>query len=493
MKLQVKFLKWSAGIPVAILNEKTASQIGVRAQDRIAIETNSGNPKKFFTIIDTVKSLAKEGEIIVSSELKEMLNLKENQEVDVNIASLPKSILSIQKKLNKQSLNEVEIAEIIKDITNNFLSEAEIALFVSAMYKQGMTMKETIFLIKAILKTGKTLKFKGKYVADKHSIGGIPGNRTTPLVVSICVAAGLTMPKSSSRAITTSAGTADVIETIARVDFTREEIKKIVQKTNACLVWGGGLGLVPADSKIIRIEKTLKIDPEAQLLASIMAKKIAMGSKYILIDIPYGVGAKVTKERGLKLKKKFEYLGKYFNKKLICILTDGSQPIGNGVGPALELLDILKILDPTKRGPRDLEDKALLLSGKLLEMTGKAKKGKGPILAMDMLDSGKALEKFKEIIKAQGGNINRIPIAKYSKTIFFKKSGKIIQLENKLINSLARVLGCPADKAAGLYLYHHVGDEVKKKDKFVTLFSESKQRLKEGIKFLKQNQIVILR
>ena len=488
MELKIKLLKWSAGLPVAMLNKKTAEEIGVYTKDRISIKTISKHPKEISTIVDIVGGLVEKNEIAVSSELKKRLGLRIGQKVIVNLAPTSKSMAFIKKKLNKKPLSQREISEIIKDVVNNSLSEVEIALFVSAMYKQGMSMKETIYLINAILKTGNRLKLKNKSLVDKHSIGGIPGNRTTPIIVSICAAAGLTMPKTSSRAITTAAGTADVIETIAKIEFSIDELKKILKKTKACLVWGGALGMVPADSKIIQVERVLKIDPEAQLLASIISKKLAIGSKYILIDIPYGKNAKVNKPKALVLKKKFEQLGKYFNKKLECVLTDGSQPIGNGIGPALELIDILKVLDPKKQAPGDLEKKSLFLAGKLLEMTGKAKKGKGIELAKEILYSGKAFEKFKQIIKAQKGNLKKIKPAKFKINILAKKQGKVFEIDNNKINSLARITGCPASKFSGVYIYLHVGDKVKKGGKLLTIYSESKSRLKEAVKFYKDKK-----
>ena len=488
MKLKIKLLKWSAGLPVAMLDKKTAKKIGVHTKDRIFIKTHL---KEISTIIDTIEGLVGKNEIAVSSELKKRLGLKIGQKVEVGLGPTPKSMIFIKKKLNKKSLSEKEINEIINDIVNNSLSEPEIALFVSAMYKQGMTLKETIYLINAILKSGNKLALKNRFVVDKHSIGGIPGNRTTPIVVSICAAAGLVTPKTSSRAITSAAGTADVIETIAKVEFSIKELKKIVKKTNACIVWGGALGMVPADSRIIKIEKILKIDPDAQLLASIMSKKLAVGSKYILIDIPYGKTAKVNKTRALSLKKKFEQLGKHFKKKLKVILTDGSQPIGNGIGPALELVDIIKVLDSKKRGPRDLEKKSLFLSGKLLEMTGKTKKGIK--LAEEILYSGKAFKKFKQIIKAQKGNLKKIGSAKFKKDILSKKTGKIFEINNKKINSLARVAGCPVDKFAGLYLYFHIGEKIKKREKLLTIYSESNSRLKHAIKFYEKEKPIKVR
>jgi len=491
MELKIKFLKWSTGVPVAMLNEKTARKIGIHALDRVLIKTTKKNSKSISTITNTIEGLVGKNEIAVSSELKTRLGLKEGQKVDVKISSTPNSVFYIKKKLDGKKLSQKEVTEIISDIVSNSLSEPEVALFVSAMYDKGMSMKETTFLINAILETGNKLNYKKGLMADKHSIGGIPGNRTTPIVVSICASAGLVMPKTSSKAITSAAGTADVIEAIADVDFSIEDIKKILNKTNACLTWGGSLEIVPADSKIIKVEKLLKLDPRAQLLASIMSKKLAMGAKYILIDIPYGKGAKVSHKEGLELKKQFEYLGRYFNKKLKCVLTKGSEPIGNGIGPILELRDILEILSPEEDGPKDLERKSLFLAGEILEMTEKAKKGEGVELARSILYSGDALKKFEEIIKAQGGRLRSMNPGKFKKDILSQKAGKIKEIKNKEINSLARVSGCPVSKRSGLYLHFHVGDSVKKGEKILTIYSESKSRLDEAVKYYEDNKPII--
>jgi len=483
MELKVKILNWSAGIPVAMLNESTANLIGVKTNGRISVKTISKEPKSVSTIVDIAKTLVGKKQIAVSTELKERLSLKNGQNVDIDLSVNPKSLSFIKNKMNGKRLSQKEITEIIFDITRNSFSDAEIALFISAMYDKGMNMQETIYLINAILNSGQRLKWNGKFVADKHSIGGIPGNRTTPLVVAICAAGGLIMPKSSSRAITTAAGTADVIETIAKVEFSMKELKKIVKKTGACLIWGGSLEIVPADEKIISIEKMLNIDPESQLLASIMSKKLALGANYILIDIPYGKTAKVDKKKGEELKKKFEYLGKYFKKKIQVVLTKGDEPIGNGVGPVLEIFDILKILKRSENRALDLEKKSVFLSGKLFELTGKAEKGKGEKMALEILNSGRALKKFSEIIKAQGGTVDHLKPAKFKKNILANKNGAIKEIDNKKINSLARIAGSPLDKAAGLYLYKHVGEKIKKGEKILTIYSESKSRLKESLRF----------
>jgi AMP phosphorylase len=496
MELKIKLLNWSTGFPVVMLNKKTAEKLGIYSKDRIFIETHSGKHQKISSIVDTIEDLITENEIAVSSELQKALNLKKGERVDISLAPMSKSLEYIKRKLDGKELSREELRVIINDLVKNSLSEAEMALFISAMYRNGTTMSETISLIYAIEESGNTIKWKKGIVADKHSIGGIPGNRTTPLVVSICVAGGLIVPKTSSRAITTAAGTADVLETIANVEFSIPEIKKIINKTGGCMVWGGGLGIVPADDKIIKIEKILEIDPEAQLLASIMAKKLSMGAKYILIDIPYGKNAKVTKAQALKLKKKFEYIGKYFKRKTQVVLTEGSQPIGNGVGPSLELMDIIKILkreNQEQNYPLDLEKKALFLAGTIFEMTGKAKKGKGIQMARGILDSGKAFEKFNEIIKAQGGNPKRLRYGKFKKTLLSAHSGKIIEIHNKKINSLARVTGCPANKFSGIYLYHHVGDKIRKSDKLIDIYTDSKPKLQEAEKFFREQKPISIK
>ena len=180
-------------------------------------------------------------------------------------------------------------------------------------------------------------------------------------------------------------------------------------------------------------------------------------------------------------------LGKHFGMEVKVELTKGNQPIGNGIGPILELMDILKVLNPNQVGPKDLEEKSLFLSGKLLEMTGKAKHGKGYSLAKEILYSGQAEKKFLEIIKAQGGSLKNIKLPKFKKEIFSHKSGKLRFIDNKKINSLARVAGCPSDKGAGLYLHKHLKDKVEKGEKILTIYAESSSRLKQALNYFHKN------
>jgi len=425
MKLRIKMLKFSAGRPVAIINDALALKASIHVDNRVLIKKGA---KAVVAVVDVAKNFLEKDEVAVSSEIVRQLGLEEKDFVDMDIAVKPESVRLIHRKLDCHRLTKSELFEIMKDISRNALTEAEIAYFVSAVYKCGMSFDEIRNMTLAILETGKKLEIGGM-VVDKHSIGGIPG-RVTPLLVSICSAAGLKMPKTSSRSITTPAGTADAMETICKVDFTIPELKEIIKKTNACLVWGGSLNLAPADDKIIQVERLINLDPEAQLLASILSKKLAVGAKYVLIDIPFGKNAKVNEKEAKILSNNFKKLAKSFKIHLDCFLEKAEEPLGDGIGPALEIKDVIKVLK--RESPcYKLEKKSIALSGKLLEMTKKAKKGQGMKIANQILDSGEALEKFIQIIEAQGGSLNNIKEARLSHDIHAEKTGKIIEINKK--------------------------------------------------------------
>ncbi len=492
MKLRIKNLNWLAGRPVAILNDKTAKKLNVFVNDRVELR----NSRRVYAIVDIFPKLIKTGEIGLSKELSEVLKLKNRSYVKVSTSELSAATHLIQKKVAGKKLSREEITYLISEIVHNNLTEAEIAYFTAAEKLNGMSMKETIDLTRAMVKTGTKLKFPGKYIADKHSIGGIAGNRTTPLVIAICAAAGLTLPKTSSRAITSASGTADVLETISNVELSVNKIMSIVKTTGACLAWGGSLGLAPSDDKIIRVERLLNLDIEPQLLASILSKKVAAGSKYILIDIPYGKGSKITTLRKAeKLGKKFRFIGKSFKLKIKVVYTKGSEPIGNGFGPVLEMIDVIAVLKNSEDQPIDLREKSLFLSSELMKLCNiKNSKKK----AEELLSSGKAYEKFKEIINAQNGKnnfdrkIEALHLAKYKKLIKVNKTGRITEISNKGINSLCRTLGTPETISAGAYLHKHVG-KVKKGEPLITLYSESKTKLIEAVDYLKRFKPIVIK
>ena len=506
MLLKVKFLNLFAGRPVAIMHAKTAKKLAIYVNERAKIKKKGNNA--IVAIVDIATGILHEDEIALSGEIIQELKLKENEIVEISAASRPKSTDYISEKLNGKKLSYEKILSIMEDIVDNSLTEAEIAYFVSGVYINGMDVEETVNLTKAMVKTGKMLGIKSS--VDKHSIGGIPGNRTTPIIVSICCSAGLIMPKTSSRAITSAAGTADVIECLADVEFSIEDIKSIIKETNGCMVWGGALGLAPADDKIIQVERLLSIDSDAQLLASILAKKLAVNASHILIDIPFGENAKVKRKEALELAGKFKKIAGKLKLNVETVLTDGSQPVGNGIGPALEARDVISILKRSETkssemqfqghrksrdflvfpAPADLENKSVMLAGKILEMAKKAKKGKGIEMAREIMDTGEAYKKFRQIIEAQGGSLENIDkklnLAKLSKDITAEKDGKITEINNKAIAAIARAAGCPSDKSAGIYLQVHNNFKVRKGQLLMKIYAETEEKLDFAVSASKQ-------
>lgn len=481
MKLKAKNIDISTGeILVALLNEYDAQKLDLYKGDRIRLKSAK---KETVAVVDTTKSshFVPKGSIGLFTEVSKELNVKQNSLLKVSYESKPKSIYYIKKKLNGEKLDYNEIHSIIKDIVDNKLTDIEMTYFVASTYIHELTIKETVDLTTAIINTGKTLNLKKYPVVDKHCIGGVAGNRTTMVVVPIIAAAGLAMPKTSSRSITSPAGTADTMEVMCNVSFKLDQLKKIIKKTNGCLVWGGAVNLAPADDKIIRVEHPVSLDPVGQLLASILGKKKSVSASHLLIDIPVGKGAKIEKRSDAeKLKRRFEIIGKRLGFTMKVVITDGRQPIGNGIGPGLEAIDVLKVLRNDEDAPKDLRDKSIKLAGEILELAKKVKKGYGNKLAKDIIDSGMAYKKMVEIIKAQGGKIispEKIKLAKLRYNVKAEKEGKIKNINGKIISKIAKVAGAPKDKGSGIFLNVHLGNKVKKDSVLYTIYSESEEKM----------------
>ena len=248
-------------------------------------------------------------------------------------------------------------------------------------------------------------------------------------------AAGLLIPKTSSRAITGAGGSADLMEILCPVSFRADEIKKITTKVGGCLVWGGATNIAPADDKIISVEYPLSIDPRSQLLASVMAKKYAVGADTMVLDIPTGQETKIaTIQEGRKMARDFMELGDRLGMKVECVLSYGSSPIGRAIGGGLEVREAMLLLEKNE-GPRSLVEKTIAISGMLLEMGGVAAKNDGARMASEIVKSGKALKKFKEIIEAQGGDPNvtsdTVPVGDKVATVLSPQDGYITEISNK--------------------------------------------------------------
>ncbi len=482
MEAKVKTLDIRAGKPVVILNNREAIERSIFLGDRICIKHED---TEVMAIVDTSNEVP-EGHIVLFDETNEELGAEEGKTVIVNSIPKPDSIDYIKKKVEGKDLSYDETHEIVKDAVDFRLTDSELMAYTVAIDMSDFSLDEARDLTKAMVDTGEEIDIKN--ALDKHCIGGVPGNRTTPIIVSIIAAAGYKIPKTSSRAITSPAGTADTMEVITDVEHSLKEIEDIVDKTNGCFSWGGALNLAPADDEFIRVRDSLNLDPLEQLLSSVLAKKKAVGAETVLIDIPMGDGSKIKNSKeASKLSEYFEKLGSELGMDVFTLVSDGSNPIGNGIGPALEARDVLKILKSGgKEGPKDLTEKSIKMADLLLEEVGSDKS------AERILTSGKAYNKFKDIVEAQGGGVmdpDEVELAENHQIVRSQKRGRVKDLDNKIVSKITKATGCPKDKKSGLYLHKKKDDPVEKGEKIMTVYSESPDKLKKALEIAEENKV----
>jgi thymidine phosphorylase len=389
----------------------------------------------------------------------------------VTPAIRPGSLDAVLKKIQGRSMSAPEINAVIDDITHYRYSDMEIAAFLvgSASF---MTSDELLALSHAMAQAGTQLTWDQPIVVDKHCIGGIPGNRTSMIVVPIVAAHGLTIPKTSSRAITSPAGTADTMEVLARVDLSVNEMREVVNACHGCLVWGGHVNLSPADDILISVERPLSLDTREQMVASIMSKKLAAGSTHLLIDLPVGASAKLSNAmEAMRLRKLFEFVGDHFGISVEVITTDGRQPIGNGIGPVLEAQDVMAVLGNEPGAPQDLREKSLRLAAHLLEFDPELRGGTGYARALELLTSGAALKKMQKIIDAQGPSVCRTDVGILTADIPAPRDGFVDAIDCLHFNRLARTAGAPIDKGAGIKLFKKIGDRVERGEPLYRIYA----------------------
>ena len=476
MKFKVKLLGIrSGGKQIIVIDDEYASRLGIHSSDRVEVTYKQQN---VIAIANVATDFPKKT-LGIYEEVQEKLKAQEGEIVQVRPAERPESLAYIRNKLMGRKLLAPEIKTIVMDVVERHLSDVELASFVTSLYIRGTSMDEVEALTKAMVETGQTLDFDKKPILDKHSIGGVPGDKTTLLVIPIVSAAGFTIPKTSSRAITSPAGTADRMEVLCPVDLTIEEMRGVVKKTNACLAWGGTLELAPADDLFIQVEYPLSIDP--LLLPSIMSKKKAIGADYVVIDIPTGRGAKIkTIGEAHALAQEFIELGKRLDMHIQCAVTFGEQPIGYAIGPALEAREALSAL--MGEGPIDLVNKAVSLAGLLFEMMGVKD---GAQKAKNLLKSGEAEKKLREIIAAQGGDPDVKPedieVGPETVEIRSEEKGRIQWINNMAMAQIARAAGAPKNRGAGVLLNKKLGDKVAKGDILYKIYSKSAQKLESSL------------
>ncbi len=472
-----------------LMHRKDTQELGVNEGDIVLLGYK--DIELYVKVIITDSKISS-GSVGLYEEIVEEYHVPESATVLVDIPSTSEALDAIRKKISGHRLNEAELLSIMRDIGTRKLKETEIAFFVSTFFNPGFTDDEIYSMTKGMAESGDILDFKyiknnKDLVVDKHSIGGTAGKGITTTLIPILATAGLVIPNTSTRAITSPAGTTDILESVMPVALNKEEVYKVVEKVGACMVWGGSLYLAPADDEIINVERSLRIQEFQKVLVSIVAKKIAMGATFVLIDLPYGSGTKIERPDDLEfLAREFEKLFQKFNIKCVTHKRIVKGPDGKGVGPVLEMRECLRILERADERCEDLEETILNMATTIFEHTGKAKKGEGKDFAQDILDSGKALKKFWEIAIAQGAKkelkSTQLKLGNITHDVKSIKSGTIKSINTREIVEIARSLGTPMIKEAGIHFSKVQGDRVKKGDVLMTLYATAKDRMEEGVK-----------
>jgi len=487
LKLRTRFLDIQAGETlVAILNRADADELGLKAIDRIRL---SADGREIVAILDVAERTVRKGEVGLYQELKEFLGTP--SEIEVTPAEKPRSVRFITDRIKGRMLQPGELRQIVRDVVDRSLSSLEIAAFITSLEMRPLSMDEAEAITRAMVELGETLEWGRGPIFDKHSIGGVPGDKTTMLLVPTVASLGYTIPKTSSRAITSPAGTADRVEMLCPVELEIDEIRSVVEKTNGCMVWGGAVDLAPADDLFIQVEYPLAIDP--LYLPSVLGKKKAAGSDYVVIDLPTGKGAKLqTIDEANEFGRDFIALGNKLGMKVQCGVTFGEQPIGNNIGPALEAKEALETIMGKKQTP-DLVGKVSSLIGILLGMTGE-KFGKQK--ALEAMRSGKAEAKMREIIAAQGGDPEIQPedieVGEHTVEIESKRSGEVVWIDNHQVVTIARALGTPKHKGAGLCIPKKMGDRVREGEPILKLYADKASKLARAEKLLEEMEPVMV-
>ena len=458
---------------------------------RAQVELHAAGHSALATLYQVRNGIIATDEVGLSETVWHRLCADEGSEVQVRHPRPLDSMSAVRSKVYGHRLNGERLGSIIRDVVAERYSDVELAAFITAFSSQPPQLAEMVALTSAMIDAGDRLSWPGTLILDKHCVGGLPANRTTPIIVAIVAAAGLVIPKTSSRAITSPAGTADAMETMAPVDLDIPAMRRVVEREGGCIVWGGSVRLSPADDILIRVERALDLDSPAQLVASVLSKKIAAGSTHVLLDLPVGPTAKIrTASDATELSDLLAAVAAAFDLKVRPILTDGTQPVGRGLGPALEARDVLAVLRGDEGAPDDLRDRAIHLAGAILELGGAAVAGGGEELAAAMVSDGRALAKFMAICDAQGGFTEPRP-APLQHVIEATSPGLLSAIDNRLLARVAKLAGAPQSSSAGLELHVKLGDPIDRGQPLMTLHGESPGELAYALAFAGANPDIL--
>lgn len=395
----------------------------------------------------------------------------------------------IQKKRDKETLTTDEIKWVIDSLLSGVIEDYQMSALLMAIYLNGMNTEETKALTNAMLYSGKVLDFKDQVYIDKHSTGGV-GDKTSFILAPIAAACGVKVPMIAGRGLGHTGGTVDKIESVKgfKTDIDLNQFESLLKERGLVLI-GQTKEIAPADKRIYALrDVTATIESIPLITASIMSKKLAEGAKGIVMDIKTGNGAFMAKlSDAKKLAKSISDTGIRFDKNMMTVISDMSEPLGNAIGNSIEIIECVETL--RGNGPKDLTDLSVHLAGGMIYLAGLAKShAEGNKKALNSIKDGSALKKFRELIKNQKGddsfidNYSLLPRTTFSVEVLAKKSGYIKEMNCKEFGLHCVELGGGRKKtsdkidfAVGLYLHKKVGDQVKAGESLVTIYCHESQ------------------
>ena len=398
-------------------------------------------------------------------------------------------ILNIIKKKEKgEKLTKEELQYVIDGYLNGTIKDYQMSALLTEIDLLGLKEEETINLTDIMLHSGEILDLGFDNIVDKHSTGGV-GDKTTIVLAPLVASLGVKVAKMSGRGLGHTGGTIDKLESIKgfKTSMSLDEFKNQVDKIGIALV--GQMGnLVPADKKIYALrDVTGTVDSIPLIASSIMSKKLASGASGIVIDLKVGSGALVNNlDEAKELANLMVKIGKNNNKKTACVLTNMDEPLGYAVGNSIEVIEAINTLKGD--GPEDLTDLVIKLGSLMVSMGLNISEEEAEEKVKENLYNGKGYEKMLEWVKAQGGDINNIPLAKHSKEIITPTDGYISFINALEIGKLSRKLGAgrltkddEIDLTVGIILNHKVGEYVQKDETLATIFYNEKEVTDEEI------------
>ncbi|MBP5203566.1 MAG: AMP phosphorylase [Candidatus Methanomethylophilaceae archaeon] len=463
--------------PVVVMNADDCLELGVGPDDRVRIAGGS-------TAVSTVAItdfLIRKGTIAMPTYVLDRCSAKDGDLVDVTYSPMPGSVKSLKRKIDGGKLDRDAMDSIVADIMAGNFSDEEILAFVSAFNVNNADLEEVAYLTRAMAATGTMVDLGVRPVFDFHSLGGVPGNKITPIVVSIVASEGLTIPKLSSRAVSSACGTSDLVDTFCDVEMDSEALKAAVRRTGGVFACGNE-DYAPVGTKIIKAERPLGIDPRPTMMASIMSKKVALGTTHLLVDIPFGAGSKVPDVTAARnIAKDLIDLGTILGMHVECAASRADQPLGTSIGPILEAKECIRALE-SRDGDPSVIDKACGMAGIILEMAGEKD---GRRRAEEIFRSGRAHSKFLEIVAAQNGSLDLksddLTPGAFVKDVHAKRDGVVQMVDNPSIVAIAKGAGAPSDVGAGIVLLRKRGDVVKEGEVLFRIYAENQGKLDRAI------------